>query len=141
VDGRPRRADGFPGVERCAFVGPRPAGKVTPVVVLQAATREGGGRRRRCEVDLRAAAAKLGESKWRGALMPHVVFLVYTPDHGRLPMDARHNSKIRRELVQAWAETQLGKPAIRRQVLLRQASSDSHGSDGGKAAARLPGPA
>jgi acyl-CoA synthetase (AMP-forming)/AMP-acid ligase II len=93
-----------PRVFRSALVGVGPAGKQTPVIVVELWPRPAGspddeGQIRR---DLLTLAAAHDQTR----AIRHVLF------HPSLPVDIRHNAKIFREQLAPWAETHL--PSFRR---------------------------
>ena len=81
---------GLPGVRRTALVGVGPVGAQRPVLVVE---REPGARRAR----VRAAVLEGGRHGPAGSVLFHRGF----------PVDARHNSKIRRGVLAAWAARRL----------------------------------
>ncbi|WP_327104320.1 fatty acid CoA ligase family protein [Nonomuraea glycinis] len=80
---------GLPGVRRTALVGVGPVGAQRPVLVVE---REPGARRAR----VRAAVLEAAGTDLRAVLF-----------HRGFPVDARHNSKIRRGVLAAWAARRL----------------------------------
>ncbi|MGN9788702.1 fatty acid CoA ligase family protein [Nonomuraea sp. ZG12] len=85
---------GLPGVRRTALVGVGPAGAQRPVLVVE---REPGARRAR----VRAAVLEAAGRHPRTAELRDVLF------HRGFPVDARHNSKIRRGVLAVWAARRL----------------------------------
>ncbi|KAB8193098.1 AMP-binding protein [Nonomuraea phyllanthi] len=85
---------GVPGVRRTALVGVGPAGEQRPVLVVE---REPGARRAR----VRAAVLEEAARHPRTAALREVLF------HPGFPVDARHNSKIRRNVLATWAARRL----------------------------------
>lgn len=83
-----------PGVRRTALVGVGPPGAQRPVLVVE---RERGTRR----ADVRARVAERAAAYPRGEAVREVLF------HPRLPVDVRHNSKIRRGELAVWASRRL----------------------------------
>ena len=84
--------EGFAGLRRCALVGPKRGEEPVPTLVVLI----GPG------FDAEAAQQRLRASRWG-----HVKFDIVVYTGGReFPMDARHNSKIRREILQAWVQQQ-----------------------------------
>jgi acyl-CoA synthetase (AMP-forming)/AMP-acid ligase II len=83
-----------PGVRRTALVGVGPPGAQRPALVVE---RERGTRR----ADVRARVAERAAAYPRGEAVREVLF------HPRLPVDVRHNSKIRRGELAAWASRRL----------------------------------
>ncbi|MEW9549755.1 fatty acid CoA ligase family protein [Nonomuraea sp. NPDC050783] len=80
----------LPGVRGTALVGVGPPGAQRPVLVVE---REPGARR----ADVRAAVLEHAARHPRSSGIQEVLF------HPGFPMDARHNSKIRRHVLAAWA--------------------------------------
>jgi acyl-CoA synthetase (AMP-forming)/AMP-acid ligase II len=76
-----------PKVTRCALVGVGPRGEERPVLVVEA---------KREDPELGAELLALGG-------VTRVLF------HPRFPVDVRHNAKIHRHTLKAWAEQQLGR--------------------------------
>jgi acyl-CoA synthetase (AMP-forming)/AMP-acid ligase II len=89
--GPEQRVEAVPGVRRAAVVGVGPAGTAQLVVVLES---EPGVRR------VRLADAELASTVREAVGLPVAAVLV-VPD---LPTDIRHNSKIDRSALAAWAE-------------------------------------
>jgi len=79
------RAGAQPGVGRCALVGVGPAGQERPVLVVEGA-------------EDAALARELHD-------LAGVVAVLF---HPRFPVDVRHNAKIHRRTLKAWAERRLG---------------------------------
>ena len=79
-----------PGLRRTALIGLGEPGEQEPVIVVEA---EGGADRRELE---RAVLARAAQSPVCAAI-GRVLF------HPRFPVDVRHNAKIKRELLAAWA--------------------------------------
>jgi acyl-coenzyme A synthetase/AMP-(fatty) acid ligase len=94
-----------PDVARCALVGIGSAGNATPTLVVEAATEPlACGETGMLSAAGRAAWANLvAELKALGARYEHTAgirqFLLYP----MLPVDMRHNAKINREALAAWA--------------------------------------
>ncbi|WP_243720496.1 fatty acid CoA ligase family protein [Luteimonas aestuarii] len=90
-----------PGVRRTALVGIGAPGTQQPVLCVEA--REGIGRTEhpRIASELRALGARL----------PHTARIATVLFHPGFPVDIRHNAKIGRETLAAWASTQLEKKA------------------------------
>jgi acyl-CoA synthetase (AMP-forming)/AMP-acid ligase II len=91
------------GIARSALVGVGPPGRQQPAIVLEIAR---GGDPRQLLAELRGAMRQTG--------VRHL--LVYPRS---LPVDVRHNAKIGREQLAAWAEVQLCRNRSPRCVLLR----------------------
>ncbi len=89
-----------PWVYRTALVGVGPAGQARPVIVVEChpnARPRGFKDRRQLEKDLLSLASEFEETR----LIKDVLFC------RALPVDARHNAKIRREEVAVWAARKL----------------------------------
>ncbi|WP_084772982.1 fatty acid CoA ligase family protein [Nonomuraea candida] len=84
----------LPGVRRTALVGVGPAGAQRPILVVE---REPGARR----AGVRAAVLE------HAARHPHSAGIQEVLFHPGFPVDARHNSKIRRHVLAAWASRRL----------------------------------
>jgi acyl-CoA synthetase (AMP-forming)/AMP-acid ligase II len=84
-----------PAVYRSAVVGLGPAGAEEPVVVVELEPGQVWGDGLAAEV-----LALLRGTRWEGRVTRALV-------HPKLPTDPRHNSKVRNDLVKAWAEGQL----------------------------------
>jgi acyl-CoA synthetase (AMP-forming)/AMP-acid ligase II len=82
-----------PHVARCALVGTGPKPRQTPVIVVELETAE--------SKTLIAELRELAKSNANTRSIDR--FLVYP---GSLPVDVRHNTKINREQLAAWAERQ-----------------------------------
>jgi acyl-CoA synthetase (AMP-forming)/AMP-acid ligase II len=93
----------LPNIARSALVGIGPQGRQQPAIVLETA---GGFERHRLTAELRDTMRQTG--------VRHA--LVYPRS---LPVDVRHNAKIGREQLAAWAEVQLCRNRSPRCVLLR----------------------
>jgi acyl-CoA synthetase (AMP-forming)/AMP-acid ligase II len=91
------RIDQHPRVARSAVVGIGPRGQERPVIVVQCRS----GERPRDATDRRRLA---GEIEQRSTI-PDVAGVLF---RAALPVDARHNAKIRREVLREWAEHRLG---------------------------------
>jgi len=93
-----------PGVRRVAVVGPRISNNSVPVLVILRDFAE-------TTFDHTVILAKLKASKW-GSVAEQFKVLEYNTASSKpdldFPMDTRHNSKIRREILQAWAQKRLG---------------------------------
>jgi acyl-coenzyme A synthetase/AMP-(fatty) acid ligase len=83
-----------PNVVRSALVGVGPRGAQTAVLCVET-------RGAWTPEDEREMLALADGTRWQGVVKKVLV-------HPGFPMDARHNSKIRNEDLQAWAEKQLG---------------------------------
>lgn len=83
-----------PGVRRTALVGVGPAGKQTPVLCVE----ESGAAER---------GALRGELLALGAAHEHTKTIKTILYHPGFPVDIRHNAKISREKLAAWAEKKL----------------------------------
>lgn len=86
----------LPAVRRCALVGVGPRGKQTPVLVVE---REPGAPID--EAALRRSLLELAQKRDATSAVRAVLF------HPGLPVDARHNAKIRREELALWAAARL----------------------------------
>jgi acyl-CoA synthetase (AMP-forming)/AMP-acid ligase II len=89
-----------PGVARCALVGVGPAGRKTPVVIVEPKDRRAlrdPGARAALVAGLREQGARYAMTAGIGAFLVHPSF----------PVDIRHNAKIFREQLAAWAEGQI----------------------------------
>lgn len=82
----------LPAVRRCALVGVGPAGRQTPVLVVERESGQPVG-----EDALRRQLLDLAQSREATRAVRAVLF------HPGLPVDPRHNSKIRREPLALWA--------------------------------------
>lgn len=87
----------LPAVRRCALVGVGPAGKQTPVLVVE---REPG--HSLSDDALRRELLALAARREATNPLRAVLF------HPGLPVDPRHNAKIRREALAVWAARELG---------------------------------
>jgi acyl-coenzyme A synthetase/AMP-(fatty) acid ligase len=93
----------LPQVSRAAVVGVGPAGTQAVVVVVEpAAERARAGSRKRSGLAEPALAAAVRASA--ATIAPHVAAVLVVP---ALPVDIRHNSKIDRTRLAAWAEQML----------------------------------
>lgn len=90
-----------PGVARSALVGVGPAGHRAPVVVVEP-------KERRALRDRRAAAELVDGLRELGARYPMTAAITTFLIHPSFPVDIRHNAKIFRERLAAWAERQPG---------------------------------
>ncbi|MFF3327526.1 fatty acid CoA ligase family protein [Streptomyces sp. NPDC002889] len=86
-----------PQVKRTALVGFGPHGEQRPVLCVELAPGTEREQWPRIEGELRALGANNAATKAISDFLPHPAF----------PVDVRHNSKIRRELLAGWAEDQL----------------------------------
>ena len=84
-----------PGVRRTALVGIGPAGSQMPVLCVELET--GAGRREALSYELRALGAEHEHTKTIKTILYHTGF----------PVDIRHNAKISREKLAAWAAMQV----------------------------------
>jgi acyl-CoA synthetase (AMP-forming)/AMP-acid ligase II len=90
--------DTHPEVRRTALVGVGPRGEQRPVLCIELLERrEPRSARQRIEQDLRAIAAR----------HPHLAAIDTFLFHPGFPVDIRHNAKIGREKLAAWAATQV----------------------------------
>ncbi|MCB9506734.1 MAG: AMP-binding protein [Myxococcales bacterium] len=90
--------DAYPGVFRSALVGATPRGRdVTPVLCVEVDPEPPSVDRAALRTALLAAAAARPET----AAIQHVLF------HPGFPVDIRHNAKIGREALRAWATAEL----------------------------------
>ncbi|MFG2072268.1 fatty acid CoA ligase family protein [Nonomuraea maritima] len=80
-----------PGVRRTALVGVGPAGEQQPILVVE------------CEPGIRNVARVRAGILATAARHPHTAALREVLFHPGFPVDARHNSKIRRHELAAWA--------------------------------------
>lgn len=87
-----------PDVRRSALVGVRRAGRTIPVLCVELERASLWRSREHLVAELR----ELGRSCPETELVADFLF------HPGLPVDARHNAKIRREIVAPWAERKLG---------------------------------
>lgn len=85
-----------PGVRRVALVGVGPDGAQTPVLVVEP-------RREAWPGSSAARDAFTAELRALGAAHPHTAPIERVLFRRALPVDARHNAKIRRELLAEWA--------------------------------------
>ncbi|NTU77883.1 MAG: AMP-binding protein [Chloroflexales bacterium] len=88
-----------PGVARCALVGVGPAGRKTPVVIVEP-------KDRRAMRDPQARAALVAGLRALGARYAMTSGIDAFLLHPSFPVDIRHNAKIFREQLAAWAEGQ-----------------------------------
>jgi acyl-coenzyme A synthetase/AMP-(fatty) acid ligase len=89
-----------PRVARSALVGVGPRGRQRPVLVVEPAT--GQAPRSREE-----AAALADELRALAGSHEHTRAIQTVLFHGPFPMDVRHNAKIQREKLAAWAKETL----------------------------------
>ena len=82
-----------PRVSRCALVGVGPRGAQQPVIVVEPSA----GHIPRGKAAFREQLRKLAQANGRTASIRHFLF------RRTLPVDVRHNAKINRELLAAWA--------------------------------------
>lgn len=82
-----------PEVARTALVGIGPAGHQTPVLCVETLDKPNAHRRERIRIDL----LQLGRNNPLTKSIRHVLF------HKSFPVDIRHNAKIGREKLAAWA--------------------------------------
>ncbi|MFV2176075.1 fatty acid CoA ligase family protein [Actinomadura sp. LOL_016] len=87
----------MPGVRRTALVGVGPPPRQRPVLVVEPEPGTGRAQRARLRTDALALAAERPGT----AAIRDVLF------HDRFPMDVRHQSKIRRDELAAWATRRL----------------------------------
>ncbi|MCH7490979.1 MAG: AMP-binding protein [Gemmatimonadetes bacterium] len=90
-----------PNVYRSALVGVGHAGRQTPVVCIQVAEQDEG---RRVPEDLEALTRELLKLARANPLTESIKIVLY---HPAFPVDVRHNSKINREKLAAWATEEL----------------------------------
>jgi acyl-CoA synthetase (AMP-forming)/AMP-acid ligase II len=83
-----------PGVRRTALVGIGPRGRQSPVIIIE---HEGSA----------VSANFIPELKQRALEHPLTREIEHFLLHSRLPVDVRHNAKINREALAAWAARQL----------------------------------
>ncbi len=88
-----------PDVVRSALVGVGPPGRQTPVIVVE--PRTGGFPSRTRAAMFRSELLQLGQDNELTRAIRHFLF------RRALPMDVRHNAKIRREELAVWAERKL----------------------------------
>lgn len=89
-----------PRVARCALVGVGPRGAQRPVLVVE--PRRGAWPRGRAARDaFTDEVLALGAPSPRTSMIRDVLF------HRALPVDVRHNAKIRREVLATWAATRI----------------------------------
>lgn len=92
-----------PGVLRTALVGVTRGGITHPVLCVEFDQgHESVKQAARDGTDLLAVVAR------RAADFPHTAGVATLLEHGLFPVDVRHNSKIAREKLAAWADRQLG---------------------------------
>jgi acyl-CoA synthetase (AMP-forming)/AMP-acid ligase II len=89
-----------PRVDRCALVGVGPRGGQEPVLVVE--SQPGQGPRSTGD-----AAALADELRALARAHEHTRAIHTVLFHGPFPMDVRHNAKIQREKLAAWAEETL----------------------------------
>ena len=89
-----------PRARRVALVGVGPAGAQTPVLVVEPA-------RGAWPASSAARAAFTAELRALGAAHPHTAPIERVLFRRALPVDARHNAKIRRELLASWAASRV----------------------------------
>ncbi|WP_411833605.1 olefin beta-lactone synthetase [Pseudoxanthomonas mexicana] len=87
-----------PQVRRTALVGVGAAGAQTPVLCVELAAGVAAGEFARIEAELRALGASHPHTARIGTFLPHPAF----------PVDIRHNAKIGREKLAAWARERVG---------------------------------
>ncbi|MFC5744516.1 fatty acid CoA ligase family protein [Actinomadura rugatobispora] len=90
--------DALPGIARTALVGVGAASAQRPVLVVQPEPGATRAQRIRLAIRIRAAAARY----------PHTAGIRDVLFRRRLPVDARHESKIRRGELAGWAARRLG---------------------------------
>ena len=88
-----------PRVRRTALVGVGERPHQTPVIVVELARGDDGGRREQLTAELLAL----------GAERPHTAGIREVLYHPGFPVDVRHNAKIRREDLAVWAARELGR--------------------------------
>jgi acyl-CoA synthetase (AMP-forming)/AMP-acid ligase II len=108
----------LPGVRRSALVGVGPNGMQLPVMVVEPLERSIAGanrdsRRRQDELinswhDIEPRLEKLWYAEHGFVPLERILF------HPALPVDIRHNAKINREWLAAWAAKQIGTVATRK---------------------------
>jgi acyl-CoA synthetase (AMP-forming)/AMP-acid ligase II len=103
--------DAHPRVRRSGLVGVRRGTSTTPVICVEL---EPGTRKRAA---VRAELLRLAASNPATREIREVLF------HDRLPVDPRHNSKIERPALAAWAARQLPRKPSRARLILREALS------------------
>jgi acyl-CoA synthetase (AMP-forming)/AMP-acid ligase II len=86
-----------PMVARTALVGVSDAGGVTPVVCVELPVRKSRQERKRITEELRSLGAQFEHTRD----IRHFLYL------RSFPVDARHNSKIRREVLAVWANKRI----------------------------------
>lgn len=86
-----------PKVLRTALVGHGPRGNETPIICVELEAADSGADRARV----------IAELKELGARCPHTRGIETFLFHPGFPVDVRHNAKIVREKLRAWAERQL----------------------------------
>jgi len=89
-----------PAIRRSALVGVGPVGRQRPVIVLEP-------NRGQTPRDRKAKEALLAEVRQLGASSPLTEGIVTFLFHSGFPVDIRHNAKIFREKLAAWAGRQL----------------------------------
>ncbi|WP_220505705.1 fatty acid CoA ligase family protein [Microbispora sp. H10830] len=88
-----------PGVRRTALVGVGPAGAQRAVLIVECESGSRGGSRVKARMKARVKAEILDVAACR----PHTAELREVLFHPGFPVDARHNSKIRRHELAVWA--------------------------------------
>jgi acyl-coenzyme A synthetase/AMP-(fatty) acid ligase len=83
-----------PGVRRSALVGIGPQGRQLPVLIIE---RADGPGETTCVHELQQLAQSQSETRQ----ITHILV------HPKLPVDVRHNAKINREALAAWAASRL----------------------------------
>ena len=101
-------------VRRCALVGVGPAGNAEPIVVIESALpelrrRETGKMRRGVSAWQRLVAELVA----LGAKHAHTAGVAQFLLHPSLPVDVRHNAKINREQLAAWAARTIAEHKLR----------------------------
>jgi acyl-coenzyme A synthetase/AMP-(fatty) acid ligase len=86
-----------PRAARCALIGLGPRGQQRPALVVETAPGE--------TADTRALAREL---RALALTQPHTAAIKLFYFHPRFPMDVRHNAKIHRLALTAWAATATG---------------------------------
>jgi hypothetical protein len=90
--------NGHPEVSRTALVGVTNRGTTLPVLCVELAARKSTSAKKRITEELRALGANFEQTRNIGHFLYHRSF----------PVDARHNSKILREVLAVWARKQIG---------------------------------
>lgn len=86
-----------PEVARTALVGVTGRGTTVPVVCVELAARKSPSAKKRITEELRTLGANLEQARDIGHFLYHRSF----------PVDARHNSKILREVLAVWAQKKI----------------------------------